>query len=183
MRVPRPTGTQLSRRRAVVAVVGLALVVAGLGLLRGNFGFGGGGAGCSADAKADKDDGPGRDHIANPIYKVDPPAGGNHLADAAKPGAYGVDYLPPDGEIVQAMEQGYVVLWYRPNLDLEGLAALQDLAFRHSRDVLTVPRASMSRPVAATAWNARLLCGSVDLAKLEKFVTTHVDKGPEQVPH
>ncbi len=169
----------------VAAVVGLVLVVAGLGVLRGNgFGLGGGGAsGCSADAKSDKDDGPGQNHVANPTYKVDPPAGGNHLAQSARPGAYSVDYLPADGEIVQALEQGYVVLWYKPDLDLEGLAALQDLAFRHSQDVLTVPRASLDRPVAATAWHARLLCGSVDLPKLERFVTTHVNKGPEKVAH
>ena len=169
----------------IVAVVGLALVVAGLGLLRGN-GFGlrsGGGAGCTADTKSDKDDGPGRNHVEAPTYKVDPPAGGNHLAQVARPGAYGVDYLPADGEIVQALEQGYVVLWYRPDLKLEDLAALQDLAFRNGRDVLTVPRGSMSRAVAATAWHARLLCGSVDLPKLERFITTHVNKGPEKVVH
>ncbi|MEA2843233.1 MAG: hypothetical protein QOJ69_904, partial [Actinomycetota bacterium] len=165
-------------------IVGVALAVAGLGILRGNgVGFGGGGSGCSADSKFDPDNGPGQNHVADPVYKVNPPAGGNHLAQAARPGAYGVDYLPADGEAVAAMEQGYVVLWYRPDLDLEGLAALQDLAFRHGQEVLTVPRASLARPVAATAWHARLLCGSADLTKLESFVTTHVGKGPEKGAH
>ncbi len=183
-RSPRPSHAQISRRRAIVVVVGLALAVAGLGILRGNgFGFGGAGTGCRADTKFDQDDGPGRNHVADPTYKVDPPAGGNHVAQAARPGAYGVDYLPADGELVAAMEQGYVVLWYRPDLDLEGLAALQDLAFRHGKDVLTVPRASLAQSVAATAWHARLLCGSADLTKLETFVTTHAGKGPQTSTH
>jgi hypothetical protein len=184
-RSPRPTTAEISRRRTVVAIVGVVLVVAGLVVLRGDgLGLGGGGgAGCAADSKSDADGGPGKSHVTNPTYKVNPPAGGNHLAQAAGPGAYGVDYLPPDGQIVAAMEQGDVVLWYRPDLDLQGLASLQDLAFRHSQNVLTVPRRSLPRKVAATAWHARLLCGSVDLGKLDGFLTAHVDKGPQKGPH
>jgi hypothetical protein len=138
---------------------------------------------CRYDTESDGDNGTGNNHVANPTYKVNPPAGGNHLATPANPGTYTEQNLPPDGEIVHSMEHGYVVLWYQPSLDPKALDPLFKVADKYQRDVLVVPRPSLPKPVAATAWHHRLLCGDVDAKALDLFVRTYRNQGPEKIPH
>ena len=142
--------------------------------------------GCEVDSKADADAGSvqSRNHVPAPTYKVNPPAGGNHLAQAAGPGVYTLANAPPEGQIVHSMEHGYVVLWHAPDLPADRVEELRTLANKHDRDVLMVPRAGMPVPVAATAWHRRLLCGGPpDMVALEKFIVDFRNKGPEKVPH
>ncbi|HEX2118998.1 MAG TPA: DUF3105 domain-containing protein [Acidimicrobiales bacterium] len=141
---------------------------------------------CSYDTRADDDDGAGRNHVSGNIdYEVDPPSGGNHNPSAARPGVYTQESAPPDGEIVHAHEHGYVTLWYRPDLAGDAVDQLRDVADEYDRDTLVVPRESLSpsEPVAATAWNKRLICSRVDTAALERFITEFRNEGPEKVPH
>jgi hypothetical protein len=138
---------------------------------------------CQFDRRSDRDDGPGRNHVPNPTYSVNPPAGGNHDPQAASAGNFTAESTPTDGQIVHAMEHGYVVLWYKPDLAPDAQTRLRDLFGKHSRDVLLVPRPSLPRPVAATAWGRRLLCGDADVAALDLFITSFRNQGPEKVPH
>lgn len=138
---------------------------------------------CDFDTRSDRDQGQGSNHVPAPTYSVEPPAGGDHLAEAAGPGRYSVREAPPDGQIVHSMEHGYVVLWHRPDADEATMKVLNDIAARHERDILVVPRASLPGSVVATAWHNRLSCGATDPAALELFVRTYTNKGPERVPH
>jgi hypothetical protein len=139
---------------------------------------------CKYDTRSDSDSGPGNNHVTGDIaYTVDPPAGGNHNPTAAGPGVFTLETKPPDGQIVHALEHGYVAIWYRPDLDAATLDQLKTLAGKYDRDVLLVPRPSLTVPVAATAWHHRLLCSRPDVAALEQFVTAYRNKGPEKVPH
>ena len=138
---------------------------------------------CDFDRKSDGDAGAGRNHVANPTYKVDPPAGGDHNATAAPAGTYTEANKPPDGQLVHSLEHGYVIIWHRPDLPPADLTALQELTQRHARDVLLVARSTLDQPIAATAWHARLLCGAPDVASLERFIDTYVNQGPEKIPH
>ena len=144
------------------------------------------GGACAYDTRADEDDGPGRNHITGDLdYEVDPPSGGNHNPTAASPGVYSQGNAPPDAQIVHAHEHGYVTLWHRSTLDEADVTQLRDLASKYDRDVLLVPRESLppAQPVAATAWNRRLLCSRPDAAALERFITEFRNQGPEKVPH
>ncbi len=136
-------------------------------------------ASCDFDRRSDSDSGTNRNHVPNPTYEVNPPSGGNHLAVPAAPGLYTAETVPADGAIVHALEHGYIVLWHRPDLDEQSLAAIRDLAQNHAGEVLMVPRPSLEVPVAATAWHVRLLCGAVETETLDRFTNTFVDKGPE----
>jgi len=138
---------------------------------------------CRFDRESDPDGGPNRNHTPTPTYKLNPPAGGNHTPQAAGAGIFTEANAPVDGQIVHAMEHGYVVLWYRPDLDEASLNTYRELAQRHERDVLVVPRPSLEQPVAATAWHARLLCDAVDVDATERFINAYVNEGPEKVPH
>lgn len=134
---------------------------------------------CKADELAD----PGADHVPIPSYEVNPPSGGGHSPVAARPGIYTSGDVPPDGQLVHALEHGYVILWHRTDVDGKELAVLRDVTRRHARDVLLVPRKKMPVLVAATAWHRRLLCSKPDAAALEQFVTAYANQGPEKVPH
>jgi len=137
---------------------------------------------CDYDTKADRTDPAPRNHVASPTYQVDPPAGGNHTAQAATPATYPEGRIPTDGQVVHAMEHGDVVLWYRPGLSAEDMGTLQKVSDTYEKDVLVVPRATLSTAVAATAWGRRLLCGSVEPDALDLFTRTYRDKGPEKLP-
>jgi hypothetical protein len=133
---------------------------------------------CEVDTDSDSISG-GDGHVTNPVYEVDPPAGGDHLASVARGGVYEGDAVPADGDLVHALEHGYVVAWHRPDLAEEQQALLTQFEQRHDGDVIVVERESLSTPVAATAWGQRLLCGEVEPAALDRFAQEHVGGGPE----
>ncbi len=136
---------------------------------------------CTVDDKADRISG-GDGHVASPTYTVNPPAGGDHLASAARGGVYAGTAVPSDGLLVHSQEHGYVVVWHEPGLPTPQLNALTTFEKRHAGDVIVAERADLPTAVAATAWNARLLCGAVEAEPLQRFFDEHVGKGPEDVP-
>ena len=138
---------------------------------------------CRVDGRSDGDAGAGQNHVAAPKFSVDPPAGGDHTTQAASAGEFTASDLPPDGQIVHALEHGYVAIWYRPDILGSILDMLRQLANDFDRDVLLVPRQSLPGTVAATAWHHRLLCDSAEADSLRRFVTAYRNKGPERVPH
>lgn len=135
----------------------------------------------AGDCRVDERTDPGRDHVARPTFKVDPPAGGDHQPRAAGAGVYDPDDVPSDGELVHALEHGFVILWYRPGIDEDELTALEDVADQDPEATLVVPRESLDVPVAATAWHRRLLCpNGFEKTPLVEFVKAYRDKGPEK---
>ena len=137
---------------------------------------------CEVDTQADPTGPAGRNHVPSPSYQVNPPAGGDHLAAAARAGVYTGGSLPDDGLLVHALEHGYVIAWHRPDLPEDQLALLENLQRRDDDDVIVAERSDLPVPVAATAWGQRLLCQQVESGPLNRFVDEHVGNGPEDVP-
>ena len=138
---------------------------------------------CDFDRRADPTAREPNNHVPSPAYEVNPPAGGNHLITPSPAGTYTAENTPPDGQLVHSLEHGFVVIWYRPDLPPEGQAQLRQVTDKHTKDVLLVPRPSLPTPVAASAWERRLLCDSVEVPALDRFVTSYRNKGPEKVEH
>ena len=140
---------------------------------------------CDVDTRSDPTDRAGANHVPNATYRVDPPAGGNHDPEVAGSDTdlYGEGGVPPDGQLVHALEHGYVIFWHRPDISQGDREAIQEVADRYDRDVLVVPRPSLRPPVAATAWGNRLLCRNVEPDALDLFTRSYRNKGPEKVPH
>ncbi len=136
---------------------------------------------CEVDTQTDPTQAAGRNHVPNPAYAVDPPAGGDHLASAARAGVYEGTSVPPDGLLVHSLEHGYVIVWHQPDLPSEQRTQLEDFQRSHDGDVIVAERASLPVPVAATAWGHRLMCQEVEPAALERFFDKRVGNGPENV--
>lgn len=133
---------------------------------------------CTLDSKAD---GIGPEtHISKPRYKVEPPAGGSHTPDPANPGFYRASNVPADGQLVHALEHGFVVLWYRPDLPAEKVDQIEAVSDRLGRELIVAPRKSLEGEVAVTAWKKRLLCGELVPEKVAEFSRKYRDKGPEK---
>ena len=135
-------------------------------------------AGCRLDDRSD----PGRNHIPNATYSVDPPSGGDHDPVPAPAGFYDATNVPSDGHLVHSLEHGFVVVWYQPaSTSEQTLTGLRDLAKRHHW-VLVAPRSSMPAALAATAWHRRLLCppGDATSGPIGDFVTAFRNQGPEK---
>jgi hypothetical protein len=129
---------------------------------------------CSFDRRTD----PGRSHVESPRYTVDPPSGGPHLPRPASPGFKEVAATPPDGAVVHAMEHGFVVVWYHAgDPAIEELRALA----REERAVIAVARPAMAVRIAVTAWGRRLLCDSITVDQIRRFVRAFAGRGPERV--
>lgn len=137
----------------------------------------------SGDCRYDTRSDPGRvnEHRQNSSFELDPPSGGVHDGSVAPAGIYSDENRPSDGQVVHALEHGFIALWYRPNVggSLDALEAIRE-DFRE--DVLILPRPTMETAVAATAWHKRLLCPDVEDASLRRFVERYRNKGPERVP-
>jgi hypothetical protein len=132
--------------------------------------------GCTVDDLSD----PGRKHVPQANYTVDPPAGGDHDPVPAPAGFYDVADVPTDGHLVHSLEHGFVVVWYRPgSVSAATLEALRDLANRRSW-VLVAPRPSLPSALAATAWHRRLLCPDGASGPIGNFVTAFRNQGPEK---
>ena len=135
---------------------------------------------CVYDTEFDGTKGNQGDHVKNPTYEVDPPAGGPHLASPANPGFYTGAKIPADGNLVHAMEHGFVVLWVHPDLSEEKMGEVEDLSDRFGRELIVVERPGLTGEVAVTAWHRRLLCGELVAAKVALFTSEYKDQGPEK---
>ena len=109
---------------------------------------------CDVDTETDDISG-GDGHVASPSYSVNPPAGGDHLSSVARGGVYSGDAVPPEGQLVHALEHGYVIAWHQPNLPAEQKKQLEEFQSRQEDDVIVAERASLPVPFAATAWEQR----------------------------
>lgn len=139
-----------------------------------------GAGGCDYDTKHDGTAADQDEHIPNPTFKVDPPAGGSHEPQAANPGFYRPGKAPSDGQLVHANEHGFIILWYRPDLPPEKFASIEDLSDEFGRELIVVPRPTLAGEVAVTAWHKRLVCGELVPEKIALFTGSFKDKGPEK---
>lgn len=140
-----------------------------------------GAGGCVYDTERDGTAREQSDHVADPRYEVDPPAGGAHLAEPAGPGFYRPgQQVPLDGQLVHAQEHGFVILWYRPDVSDETMAEIEQVSDQLGRELLVVPRDSLEGEVAVTAWHKRLLCDELVPEKVALFTRSFVDQGPEK---
>lgn len=140
------------------------------------------GGACATDGKTDPTAPQGQNHVPDPSFAVNPPAGGNHTAGVEKAGELRGGAAKNLGPIVHSLEHGYVVLWHAPDLPDAQRKVLTDLVSRRSSDMLVVERDGMTVPVAATAWGKRLLCTRAEAAPLEAFAAEYIGGGPEDVP-
>ncbi|HZG88392.1 DUF3105 domain-containing protein [Paenibacillus sp.] len=125
----------------------------------------------------------GHEHIADVAefdpsnYNSDPPTSGPHMGNVAPKGFY--EETIHDAYLVHNLEDGFVVLYYRPDLAAEKLDAIRSFAEKHNRGaghsgVVAVPREGIAEEAILTAWTKMLRLPSYDDAKASAFVSVYV---------
>ena len=119
-------------------------------------------------------------HVRNPTYTLNPPAGGPHFPSPANPGFYRGDDVPTDGQLVHAMEHGFVVLWFKSGLSDEKMQQIEALSDRFGRELIVAERPSLQDEVAVTAWHKRMFCSTLAPDRVAIFTRAYKDQGPEK---
>lgn len=108
-----------------------------------------------------------------PAYNSDPPTSGPHTAELAAWGTYGPDDVVEDQRALHNMEDGGVIIWYRPADDpdatLERLDALDRIAASYRR-VVIAPRPDMPTDYAMTAWQRLQRFETIDEEGMTAFL-------------
>ena len=144
----------------------------------------------------------GREQIASGTsgsgYNSSPPSSGPHWPNPAKNGVY--DDPLPDEQVIHNMEHGHVWLAYRPNksgspseegspeanlkpgVSEEEISKLKELVNDDDWKVIMTPRAKNETKIALVAWGRVLKMDEVDYNKIEDFIRTYRNRGPEKTP-
>lgn len=111
-----------------------------------------------------------------PDYNSDPPTSGPHTAELAPWGTYGPGEAPHDQRVLHNMEDGGVVLWYRPADDPAAtdarIGALEEIAGGYRR-VVIAPRPDMPTDFAFTAWQRLQRFEAIDEEGMRAFVDAY----------
>lgn len=126
-------------------------------------------------------DNAGRRHLAAgepaPAYNSSPATNGDHAPAPADCGIYRTEI--PDEIQVHNLEHGAVGLFYRPDLAVDDIAALEDYARTKPSHILLSPRSDLSSPIVVSSWTRLLRLDEVDLDLIDLYYEQFAFKGPE----
>lgn len=104
-------------------------------------------------------------------YVSDPPTSGPHVSNTAP---WGVSTTAVAKElVVHNLEEGGVILNYRPDLDKASIDRLAAIARTYDTDVLMVPYPGLSDPIVLTTWGRIDRLKSLDEARVRRFVDAY----------
>ena len=104
-------------------------------------------------------------------YTTDPPTSGPHLPTVP---LWQVYDQPIDRELqVHALEDGGVVINYRPDLDKATVDRLAALARSYTSNVLMSPYPNLSNPIVLTAWRRIDRLNAFDEARIKRFIDAY----------
>lgn len=109
-----------------------------------------------------------------PVYNSDPPTSGPHVEQPAAPGVY-TEPLSKTA-MVHSLEDGGVVISYRPDIDTPTLDRLTSLADEYVTDVILAPYEGLTEPIVVTAWNRIDRLDAVDEARIREFIDAWAGK-------
>jgi len=125
-----------------------------------------------------------RDHIATGTngsgYNSNPPSSGPHWQGPAKNGFY--DTALPDQQLIHNLEHGHIWIAYKPDVGDEVKNKLKEISQKEDWKVVVAPREANDVKVASVAWGRVLKMDEPDYAKIEDFITTYRNRGPEKTP-
>lgn len=130
-------------------------------------------------------------------YNSNPPTSGDHYSDWIRAGVYSEP--KDDRNLIHSLEHGYVLMSYKCSS-----AVIHEIATPSARNddqqdcdqrkqqlekiyekrgkkkLIVVPRPNLDTKIALTAWNYIDKFDSFDQQRIEKFIDTYRDQGPER---
>lgn len=104
-------------------------------------------------------------------YNSTPPTSGPHLSNLA-PGGWHDEPVVKE-LVVHNLEDGYVAVWYRPNLDQAQKDRLRALVEEYGDKVIAAPYEGLDVPIALTAWTRLDKLPALDEDRIRNFVKAY----------
>lgn len=125
-----------------------------------------------------------REHINQGVpgsgYTSNPPASGPHWPSPAKNGVY--DSALPDEQLIHNLEHGHIWIAYKPDTPDEVKNKLKEIVQKDDWKIVMTPREANETMIALAAWGRVLKLDSPDYDKVESFIKTYRNRGPENTP-
>lgn len=126
----------------------------------------------------------GRNHISQGApgsgYNSNPPSSGPHWPGAAKNGIY--DNVLPDEQLIHNLEHGHVWISYKPDVSDDVKNKLKEIIAKDDWKVVLAPRDKNDFAIALVAWGRVLEMDEPDYGRVEDFIKTYRNRGPEKTP-
>lgn len=111
-------------------------------------------------------------------YETTPPVSGPH---APQPAACGTHAEPiSDEEQVHTLEHGAVGIQYRPDLDPEQIAVIEELVAGYDTHVFSAPHPGMEPNVVVSSWGKKIELDSARTQVIRAYIRAFRLKGPEK---
>lgn len=118
----------------------------------------------------------GNQHIAGPTsphtaYNSNPPTSGPHTGNLAPGGWH--DETVPTAMLVHNMEDGFVNIWYRPDLPADQKEQLRALVEQAGDKVVAAPYTNLNKPIALTAWTRMDKLDTFNGQRIQDFISAY----------
>ena len=111
-------------------------------------------------------------------YETAPPVSGPH---APSPAPCGTHAEPIANEVqVHNLEHGAVGVLYRPELDPEQIARIEELVRSFESHVFSAPYPDMPSPITVTSWSRLMRLDELDAGAVRAYIEQFRAKGPEE---
>lgn len=128
----------------------------------------------------------GRKHIKEgqtARYDSSPPTSGPHYAEPAEPGFYPADSGIEPERLVQNLEHGQIVIWYRPDAEDLGFLEkqIEELVGQEPRATVGAPYGDMDKGfnLVITSWKHARACVNASQEVVDDFRREFQGKAPE----
>jgi len=111
-------------------------------------------------------------------YETTPPVSGPHAPQPAACGTYAEPIS--DEEQVHTLEHGAVGIQYRPDLDPEQIAVVEELVAGYDTHVFSAPYPGMEPNVVVSSWGEKIELDSARTQVIRAYIRAFRLKGPEQ---
>ena len=111
-------------------------------------------------------------------YETTPPVSGPHAPQPAACGTYAEPIS--DEEQVHTLEHGAVGIQYRPDLDPEQIAVIEELVAGYDTHVFSAPYPGMEPNVVVSSWGEKIELDSARTQVVRAYIRAFRLKGPEK---
>lgn len=123
----------------------------------------------------------GRNHIevgsAHDPYASNPPTSGPHYPEPAAWGVYNRELQ--DEQLIHNLEHGGIWISYKPDIDADTKAKLEDLGRQYPGSTIITPRANNPHPIEVASWLRLTGLETFDRDVILDFIKRNKNQSPE----
>ncbi len=119
----------------------------------------------------------GNAHIASATspheqYNSFPPTSGPHVGSSIAPAGFYDEPVAPE-LAVHSLEDGHVVIWYKPDLEQSQKERLRAYQAANPENLVVAPLEGLQKNIVLTAWTRMDELDTFDQRRIDKFVQTY----------